>query len=283
MNNFNANPNQNIGVGMNFMGMNNPMGGMMNNPMGMGMNGMGMNNPMAGMGMNNPMGGMGMNNPMAGMGMNIPMAGMGMNIPFGGMMNNPMAMGMNGMGMNNPMAGMPMGMNMQMNPMMNNPMGGMGNMILNPQNNQMMMNFMNNGMKDNGNIQNFYANSHTSSSTSSNTGSQGSQELKSVLPRVILDQQENFGAPTNPNIRNIRFDASTGIKVLLKMDKNTTVQQLLNEFVKKLGLSQNVIGKDLIFLFNGGKLDTNSQETISKFQDFSTITVFDQNNVIGAY
>ena len=244
--NNNFNPNQN----MNFMGMNNPMGMNMmnNNPMGMNMN-------------NNPMGMNMMNNNPIGMNMN----------------NNPMGMNM----MNNN----PIGMNI-----MNNPMGGMGPMLMNQNNNMAMWNFMNNGMNgmamSAGNIisQHAYANSSNSNSTTStanNNPVSHSQELKSVLPRNF-QESENLGFSHNSNIKNIKFDASTGINVLIKADKNITVENLLKEFVHKLGLSENVIGTDLIFLFNGGKLDAHSQETISKFPDISTITVFDQNNVIGA-
>ena len=107
------------------------------------------------------------------------------------------------------------------------------------------------------------------------------QESKSVLPRNISIRQEDNALP-NPNLRNIRFDASTGIKVLVKLDKETTIEQAIKQFVKKLGLHENVIKDDLIFLFNGKKLDVHSQERIKKFQDFAAITVFDQNNVIGA-
>ena len=52
--------------------------------------------------------------------------------------------------------------------------------------------------------------------------------------------------------------------------------------MQRLGLSKDVIGKDLIFLFSGEKLDTDSQQSISRFPDTASITVFDQNNVIGA-
>ena len=69
---------------------------------------------------------------------------------------------------------------------------------------------------------------------------------------------------------------------MVKLDKETTIEQAIKQFVKKLGLHENVIKDDLIFLFNGKKLDVHSQEPIKKFQDFAAITVFDQNNVIGA-
>ena len=237
------------------------------------------NQPNMNMGMNNMNNNFNPNQNMNFMGMNNPM---GMNM----MNNNPMGMNMNNnpMGMNM-MNNNPIGMNI-----MNNPMGGMGPMLMNQNNNMAMWNFMNNGMNgmamSAGNIisQHAYANSSNSNSTTStanNNPVSHSQELKSVLPRNF-QESENLGFSHNSNIKNIKFDASTGIKVLIKADKNITVENLLKEFVHKLGLSENVIGTDLIFLFNGGKLDAHSQETISKFPDISTITVFDQNNVIGA-
>jgi len=115
MNTLHKNMNNNMGMGMNNMGMpiNNNMGMPINNNMGMGMN----NN--MGMGMNNNMGMNAMNNNM-GMGMNN---NIGMNA-----MNNNMGMGMNnmGMGMNNNMG---MGMN-------NNGINFMGPVAANNNNNQ---------------------------------------------------------------------------------------------------------------------------------------------------
>ena len=94
--------------------------------------------------------------------------------------------------------------------------------------------------------------------------------------------QYNYHYQNNLNLKNISFDASTGLKVILKVPNDTTIKELLKKYVEKIGLSEKVIGTDLIFLFNGGRMDTNSEDSIQKFQDFSSITVFDQNNVIGA-
>ena len=117
---------------------------------------------------------------------------------------------------------------------------------------------------------------------SGNVNNNNTQESKSVLPRNISIRQDNNMLP-NENIRNIRFDASTGIKVLIRLNRNATLEEAIKEFVRKLGLPERVIENDLIFLFNGSKIDVHSNESISKFQDFAAITVFDQNNVIGAY
>ena len=66
------------------------------------------------------------------------------------------------------------------------------------------------------------------------------------------------------------------------MSDKITIKELIKKYMNKIGLSENYIAKDIIFLFNGGKMDINSEETIKKYQDFFAITVFDQNNVIGA-
>jgi hypothetical protein len=53
------------------------------------------------------------------------------------------------------------------------------------------------------------------------------------------------------------------------------------DYIDRIGISKSHIGKDIIFLFNGGKMDPFSEDNLRNFPDLSTITVFDQNNVIG--
>ena len=106
--------------------------------------------------------------------------------------------------------------------------------------------------------------------------------MKAILPRNIV----SIDAPhkdQNTEMRNLKFDASTGIRIVIKVPIYTTVEKALEEFVKRIGLNKDVIGKDLIFLFNGSQMDIHSQELVENYQDFCSITVFDKNNVIGAY
>ena len=104
--------------------------------------------------------------------------------------------------------------------------------------------------------------------------------MKSVLPREIKNERMNFFP--DENMKNIKFDASTGIKVIVNVSKYATIEQAIKEFVKKLGLGENVIDNDLIFLLNGSKMDAHSQDPVTTLPEFASITVFDQNNVIGA-
>ena len=242
------------------LGMNNYNGQMFNN------NFFGINNQMNGMNnMNNMNNMMNMNNMFNNM--------MNMNNMFNNMMNaNNNYNMMNINNLNNQM-----GMNMIINNQMNMNMNNMNN-------NMLMMNFMNQmnaNINNNSNQLNNQKNVNGNNVQNINVNNNNRQESKSVLPRNISVRQERNILP-NENMRNIRFDASTGIKIMIKLNKEATLEEAIKQFVKKLGLPESVIENDLIFLFNGSKIDVHSKKPIKTFQDFAAITVFDQNNVIGA-
>ena len=80
---------------------------------------------------------------------------------------------------------------------------------------------------------------------------------------------------------SITFEASTGSKVTLEMEASTTIEDLVKEYAKKIDLPEDYLGKEVMFLYIGHKLDFKSKETIgSKFSNNETITVFDQGVVI---
>ena len=82
------------------------------------------------------------------------------------------------------------------------------------------------------------------------------------------------------------MNASSGLNVLIKISNNKTVKDLLLTFANKVGVDKKHLGKEIVFLFNAEKLNV---EDLRKVKDvfggvgFSTITVVDQQNVIGAY
>jgi len=257
--------------------MNNPM--MMNN-MNMGMGQMNMGMGQMNMGFNNmcqmPMGQMNM--------------GMGqMNMGFNNMGQMPMGMGQMNMGFNN-MGQMPMGMgqmnNMNMNNMfmmyMNNPQ------CFNNQNfniNNSMRN-LNSQISNCGNLNN--VNNPMSYSTGNvvvnPTQPTNNNDDKGVLPRIGNPDDES-ALPVSGDIINVKFDASTGIKKIIRADKNkTTLKQLLKMYMDKIGLSESLIGKQVVFLYCGEKVDIESTKTLDELhiRNMSSITVFDQGNVIGA-
>lgn len=84
-------------------------------------------------------------------------------------------------------------------------------------------------------------------------------------------------------IINVTMTASTGHKVVIKASGETTIEDLLKMYMKKMGLSPDSIGKDVMFLFNGAQLDPKSQEKLgSKFRVTAAITVYDLKGIIGA-
>jgi len=82
----------------------------------------------------------------------------------------------------------------------------------------------------------------------------------------------------------IKFNASTGNETTIVINKERSLKDLFKKYAEKIGLSEEVFGKEVIFLFNGGKLDTEEEQSIISFfrsTNNITITVFDQNNIIG--
>ena len=88
---------------------------------------------------------------------------------------------------------------------------------------------------------------------------------------------------TNPNIINISFTASTGLKLIIATPTNITIKQLIKKYLDRLGLPFEHVDNNLTFLFNGGKVDPESNELLSvNFKNNMVITVFDKAGVIGA-
>ena len=278
--------------------MNNPM--MMNNMnMGMGQMNMGQMNmgqmPMGQM----PMGQM----PMG----QMPMGQMNMGqIPMGQIPMGQMPMGQMPMGQMNMGGQMPMGnMNMQFNNMGQMPFGQMNNMNMN----NMFMMYMNNPQgfnNQNFNINNSMYNLNSQISNLANINninnpmsySSGNvvpimpkpsnnddDKDKGVLPRVGNDDDDNNVLPPTADTINIKFDASTGVKKIIRANNNTTLKELLKMYMQKIGLPDTLIGKQVVFLFCGEKIDVESTKTLKEqnIRNMSSITVFDQGNVIGAH
>ena len=178
-------------------------------------------------------------------------------------------------------------MNMMNN--MNNNMNNMNNPMNNPINNSYNNNFFNNnnnmGNINNNNMAYSAGNvniNNNNNNSNNNNNNNNQQEPIELIPRVDKVIRDKNMPINDSNMVNISFDASTGLKVIITTPKNITIKELVKKYINKIGISETHIGKDIIFLFNGGKLEPYSEETINGFQDFSSITVFDQNNVIGA-
>ena len=74
--------------------------------------------------------------------------------------------------------------------------------------------------------------------------------------------------------------------MILVVPDYISIKELFKLYVKKLGISESLLGKDIIFLFNALTLEVNDERLISEVFHRGiiavTITVIDSKNVIGA-
>ena len=297
--------------------MNNPMSQMMNNPM----NKM-MNNPMNKM-MNNPMNQMNnpmnqMNNPMNQM--NNPMNQM--NNPMN-LMNNPMNQMNNQMQMNQMMNQMMMMMQMDGNIEKRGENLIVIFQIENSQKIKVQCNSHDtmekaiNSFSCKANFERqsyeFFIKKKTSNNiTIEDNGINMENNIICVEKIKINDglvEKDNISKPINKNnlekkilpekqmnkkndeiiilgeIINIFFNASSGLKILISLGKNNTVKQAISKFCEKIGLPESIVDREIMFFYNGGKLDIYNEKSLGelfKNSNYANVTVIDQYNVYGA-
>ncbi len=201
---------------------------------------------------------------------------------------------MNQMRMNqmmNPMQMQQMMMQYQMNNMFNN-------MLMNPMQLQMMYYMVMNQMAQNnqinnmnnvgGNIpqnQNIYNNQNSGGYRGNNNYNNNNNNLVELLPHgdKTIVVGGNQGLIQNRGLINIALNASSGLKVIVPISPESTVNKLILTYAEKVGIPINALGTKIIFLFNGMKLDIYSKEQLKNvFKNGAVITVFDQGGIIGA-
>ena len=121
------------------------------------------------------------------------------------------------------------------------------------------------------------------------------------------NMQNNFNMQNNCNIQNnfnnnnsnesnftddfpgylgkrisIFFIASTGFKIKMNPPENIKISELLSKFMKKIKLSENLIDKNLFFIFNGAILKKDDNRNISELgiSNNGRITIVDLNNYL---
>ena len=99
----------------------------------------------------------------------------------------------------------------------------------------------------------------------------------------------NNNLNNNNNIKgdkliNFIFAASTGTNINLKASSNNSIENLLKLYAQKAGFSENLLGKDINFLYDAHVMKVHDQTRIDAIfkGDYHTITVIDINNVLGA-
>ena len=148
-----------------------------------------------------------------------------------------------------------------------------------------MNNNMNNMNNMNNNMNNNFNNPQSQSMPNINNNNNNNQppEPQGNIPRkegVIYDTNTSF--PPDAKVKNITFEASTGLKVVINIDSKTTVKDLIKRYINRIGINESLIGNGVLFLMNGRQMIPDSTQSIETFPDMTHITVFDQNNVIGA-
>ena len=97
-----------------------------------------------------------------------------------------------------------------------------------------------------------------------------------------LMNQINFGQ--NNNIININFTATSGIKVIVQVQKDIQINKLLKTYMKKIGMENHLFDDDIIFIMNGEKINKTDTTEIShpacKIGNNLNIIVLDQKNKI---
>ena len=96
----------------------------------------------------------------------------------------------------------------------------------------------------------------------------------------IIDIDPDF----NGEKINIFFQNSSGVKVNVLTPVNSTIGDLLDNYVIKIGLGKDVVDTGIYFLFSGAKLRKNDRMNIIEkgITNGSIIMVIDRNAVLGA-
>jgi hypothetical protein len=172
--------------------------------------------------------------------------------------------------------------------------------------NMMMMNqnVMNNNQMDLNNMvnpnifqMNQQNNNYNHFQSSRNQNEQSIIQNGGVLPRANGVYNNNTAQsedlfPGNMEKRmNIIFETGTGLKFNFPTPLNVPVSELLNKFIRKVGVSEALLGKKIFFIINSTTIPINEPTSVGNyFSQLSygvnnqvKIIVIDGNNVIGAF
>jgi len=144
---------------------------------------------------------------------------------------------------------------------------------------------------NNNQYRNTNANTNTNTNFNANGGNNnviqgGNQRTKETLPRFLYNTNKIIDYPDEEkeNMRNAIFLCSTGIKVPVSVPYYETIENLLRLFVKKVGIGESTLGKDIFFIFDAMYLQIDDKRAIYELCQSNNpiISVIDAGNVIGA-
>ena len=167
--------------------------------------------------------------------------------------------------------------------------------------NQMLMSFnnmnnynMSNNMSNNTNQNNI--NIQCNNAINNTNNNEDPNQRKELLPRSekiifmnlnelkgssILNQNNNYHFNLNKDIINVTFEANTGLKVIIPAPKYMTLEDLIINYVNKIGLPYDAIGTKIVFIYHAGKIDIKSKQPISDLFRCSNerVTVLEMTNI----
>ena len=110
-----------------------------------------------------------------------------------------------------------------------------------------------------------------------------SNNLQELIPRSDQTLYVNKSEASLPNKMNIAFKASSGLKVIINVDKNVTISDMFKQYMDRIGLSYKYLGNEIQFLHDGTRIDPFSNDPVySKFKNNQSIVVYDQGSIVGA-
>ena len=184
-------------------------------------------------------------------------------------MNQNMMMGNPNMMMGNP--NMMMG---NQNMMMNNPNMMMGNQnCLNNQNNNIGFNNMANMNGINMN------NTNTSNKTKENDKKDefNIHDKEQILPR---NKHIDSLVEANGDIVNIVFELSTGSKITIDGNINSTFKEIGKKFCQKINLDERYLDSRIRFIYCSSLIPSDSNSSLEKLR-LTRVCVYDDDNVVG--
>ena len=95
--------------------------------------------------------------------------------------------------------------------------------------------------------------------------------------------EKNYNCEILGHIMNIGFFASTGLKIFVKIGKNNTFKDAANKYCNLIGVSDSLIGKEIVFIYNGGLLDVRDKKNLGEIFNNGIniiIIIATQNNAI---
>ena len=111
-----------------------------------------------------------------------------------------------------------------------------------------------------------------------------SNNLQELIPRSDQTLYVNKSEASLPNKMNIAFKASSGLNVIINVDKNVTISDMFKQYMDRIGLSYKYLGNEIQFLHDGTRIDPFSNDPVySKFKNNQSIVVYDQGSIVGAY